>query len=145
MGVAAYNRGSECIRKGIESELLGDYRHRGLQELMERTEHKNVELEAFVRNVRSLLVDSSDESTAKGLLRHHIFVRRQKKITTKRYASLNACVIEQHNAWVDSDHREVMAHFSVCCSYAQAYLDLISYLNVSFHLPFSIPTCLVLR
>jgi hypothetical protein len=131
MGIGAYNRGSAAISDSIQRDYMenrGGY-SKQINEQMLRAEQKVMALEQFCIEAQSLYVDVTDKATSKGLLKgwmHEVWLKKQ---STKRFKFLLTQCVDAHCAWVNSDHRNVFIHLSICKRKARVWLEILLMLN----------------
>lgn len=96
MGAAAQQRGDASIRRGLHQEMEEKRIRDDMVRILQITEDCNV----FVRAAMGYLVEP------RGLRQNTVERAKTRRGWVKRHEA----VMEAHNAWVDSDNRNVYAY-----------------------------------
>ncbi len=142
MSIAAYNRGTAVIRRGIQSDYQQSARAQKEQrELLGRAFERIEALEKYATEANAFFVDLKFDTNVSGLVKSNLRERLDAKSSTKKLANMLEECTFAHANWVDVDRRNVIALSLACQRKAKAWKVLFEYLNPapSFVLPFETP------
>ena len=140
MGIAAYNRGSLAVSRGLSEDYKNSRSARKERvDRFVRMELRIADLELFIRDAQSAFVDLQDEDTAIGFAlsnARHFWLRKRN---TRKFALLHGECVSSHVSWVNSDRRYTASHLQHCYAKARAWNAVLNLLNPHFKWKFEVP------